>query len=137
MVAGYDWPQRGGQALHLRITTIEEATHGDRDDPLMRLYTLYPTGGGFSNKTIDYRGIELSVAADSIKQAFFFAYKKARSAGPLSPAGIVEFYQRSGDDRGWHQLWCGCRMHRGIGLRNGMTKTEIVAAMRSHTCGGA
>lgn len=103
----------------------------------MRLYTLYPKGGSFSNKTIDYQGTELSIAAESIKQAFYFAHNLAWSAGPESPAGIVEHYQRGGGERGWHRLWCGCRIHGGIGLRNAMPKTEIVGAMRSHTCAEA
>lgn len=101
----------------------------------MRLYTLYPTGCSFSNKTVDYQGTELSIAAESIKQAFHFAYNQSWSDGPDSPAGIVELYQRGGGKRGWHQLWCGCRIHGGIGLRNAMPRSEIVNAMRSHSCG--
>jgi hypothetical protein len=53
----------------------------------MRLYTLYPTIDGYSNKTIDYNGVELSIAAESIKRAFYFAYNDVWAEGPENPSG--------------------------------------------------
>ena len=34
-----------------------------------KVYVLFPHGGSFSVKTIDYHGTELSVAATSVRQA--------------------------------------------------------------------
>lgn len=40
-----------------------------------KVYALFPHGGSFSVKTIDYHGTELSVAATSVRQAYALAHK--------------------------------------------------------------
>jgi len=100
----------------------------------MRIYTLYSSYSGFSVKSVDYHGTTYKVAAESVKQAFFFAHNQKWSDGPDASAGIVEIYHRGGDKQGWHQLWCGCKIHGGLGIKNAMTKTALVKAMRSHEC---
>ncbi|KRF11035.1 hypothetical protein ASH02_19555 [Nocardioides sp. Soil796] len=100
----------------------------------LKLYTLYPSLTGFSVKSVDYDGRTSKIAAESVKQAYFYAHKVQWSQGPDSPAGIVEIYQRGGHDDGWHSLWCGCRIHWGIGLQHLMSKTALVRAMRDHEC---
>lgn len=100
----------------------------------MKLYTLYPTPSGFSVKSVDYDGRTYKIAAESVSQAFYFAHNQRWTQGPDSPAGIVEVYQRGGNEEGWHSLWCGCRIHWGIGLEHLMTRTALVRAMREHKC---
>lgn len=101
----------------------------------MKLYTLYPTSSGFSAKSVEYDGRSYEIAAESVKQAFYLAHNSRWSLGPDDPSGIVEFYQRGGSEAGWHTLWCGCRIHGGIGLKHLMSKAALVQAMRTHQCG--
>lgn len=56
---------------------------------MIKLYELYPTFGKFSVKTVDYRGDVIGVAAVSVKQALYFAYKGAWANDPETPLGIV------------------------------------------------
>ena len=100
----------------------------------MKLYTLYPYVHGFSVKTIDYDGRSYKIAAESVRQAYCFAHHDLWEQSPDNPAGIVEIYQRAGHEEGWHTLWCGCRIHWGIGLQHLMTKTSLVRAMHEHEC---
>ena len=54
---------------------------------------LFPHGGSFSVKTIDYHGTELSVAATSVRQAYALAYKGIWiDPEHTYPTGIVCIY---------------------------------------------
>jgi hypothetical protein len=98
-----------------------------------RIYKLYPTGAGFSNNTVDYHGVSYSVAAATSRQAHALAQRKTwASTEAAQPQGIVEIYQRGRDDPGDHLLWCGCRIHWGIGISHGDGVQTIRAAMDKH-----
>ena len=94
----------------------------------MKIYTLYPTGGSFSNNTIDYQGEILDIAAVSNKQAHYFAHKGIWAKDPDNPAGIVLRYKR---DVG-HRLWDGCEDFAGLDIHHGSGKRAITAAMKAH-----
>ena len=98
----------------------------------VRLYEIYPAAGGFSAKTVDYRGEIVKVAAVSIRQAYALAARRDGLEGPDQPVGIVEHYTKNGPPDGWHRLWDGCRIHGGIGLKHGASRTAITQAMQRH-----
>lgn len=97
----------------------------------MRLYTLFPTTRGFSNKTIDYHGEDLMIAAESIRQAYAFAHNDTWATSSKQPRGIVATYEREGHRDGWYLLWCGCRVF-DVGFQHGMTSTAIMRVMARH-----
>lgn len=101
-----------------------------------RTYTLFPTGRGFSNKTGDYRGQSLTIVAHTIRQAYGLAFNDVWALDSSHPVGIVESYEREGHPEGWHELWCGCRLHGGIGFDHAQRASVITAVMRRHetTC---
>ena len=73
-----------------------------------KVYTLFPTLGGFSCKTIDYHGTEYTVAATSIRQAYAVAYKDVWiDPTDKYPVGIIAIYRRTTGTT----LWCGCSGH--------------------------
>lgn len=98
----------------------------------MRIYQLYPAGGRFSNKSIDYTGVAYYVLASSIKQAYYLAYHNEWSGGICAP-GIVDVYTRGGTvvNEGWHQLWDGCRIH-GTFVSHGDRSTKVSNMMQEH-----
>ena len=98
-----------------------------------RLYELYPGGpSGLSNQSVDYHGRFILVAAGSIRQAYWLAGHMKWAASADAPVGVIESYIRGGPDEGWHELWDGCRIHHGLGLRSGASKTAITRAMKAH-----
>jgi hypothetical protein len=98
----------------------------------IKVYNLFPSWRGLSAMTADYHGETIKVAAASIRQAYYLAGRMVWSGGPDQPLGVLEHYTRDGPDEGWHLLWCGCRIHGGIGLKHGAGKRAIVAAMQTH-----
>ena len=97
-----------------------------------RIYVLYPSGGGFSNDTIDYHGTSYAVAAASSRQAHVLARGGVWATDPARPQGIVEIYEKGTGEPGDHRLWCGCRVFWGLGVRHGAGARAITAAMRKH-----
>ena len=60
-----------------------------------RVYDLYPNLGSFSCKTVDYHGVEHTVAATSIRQAYAVAHKDIWiNPADEHPVGIVSIYRR-------------------------------------------
>lgn len=102
---------------------------------MTRVYTLYPKGSSFSNKSQDYAGEQWHVLTDSLRQAYFYAYQQIGAQGPEKPEGIIERYRRGGwgDGQGWHALWCGCRLHEFYGFEHGKTRAAVVRTMNTHT----
>ena len=99
----------------------------------VRLYELYPGGrSGLSTQTKDYHGEWYKVAAVSIRQAYWLVGNRQWAAGPDEPVGVVEHYTKYGPPEGWHRLWDGCRIHGGLGLDHGASRTAIAEAMRAH-----
>lgn len=98
----------------------------------IRIYELFDGPRGLSAQTRDYHGILYMVSAVSIRQAYYLAGHMQWASDLDKPIGIVEHYTRGGADEGWWQLWCGCRIHHGLGIRHGTPKTRISAAMRAH-----
>lgn len=98
----------------------------------VKVYDLFPCGRGLSAMTADYHGETITVAAGSIRQAYYLAGRMVWSGGPGQLVGVVERYTRGGPDEGWYQLWCGCRIHGGLCLKHGAGQRAIVAAMRRH-----
>ena len=73
-----------------------------------KVYVLFPHGGSFSVKTIDYHGTELSVAATSVRQAYALAHQDIWiDPEHTHPTGIVSIYRRATG----FTLWCGCSGH--------------------------
>jgi hypothetical protein len=97
-----------------------------------RIYTLYPTIGGFSNYTEDYDGILLYIAALNNKQAHYFAHRGQWLSNLESPAGIVEQYTRGAGPPGDHRLYCGCQILGGTGVKNADGVQRIREVLRVH-----
>jgi hypothetical protein len=89
----------------------------------VKVYELYPVGGGFSSKTIDYRGEIFAVAAVSIKQAYYFAGNRIWAEDATNPKGILWVYNKfnNPDTKYWNGSsgW-------GLGPRHGAGKREIL-----------
>jgi|SRR5680860_1202784 len=98
----------------------------------LKVYQLYPMGGGFSNNTENYDGTYYYVAAVNNKQAHFFARSGLWAKTIENPAGIVDVYTRSSSPQGWHRLWCGCRIHGGIGVEHNQGVRALRAALAAH-----
>jgi hypothetical protein len=98
----------------------------------VRLYEIYPRGGGFSTRTVDYHGQAISVAAVSIRQAYWLAGRGMWASSADNPVGIVESYGRNSHPGGWYRLWDGCRIHGGLCLDRAASRTAITRAMRRH-----
>ena len=99
----------------------------------IKVYVLFPHGGSFSVKTIDYHGTELSVAAMSVRQAYALAYKGVWiDPSHRYPVGIVCMYDRSTG----HTLWCGCSGHHVTGGQpdHGAGITALREAIADHHC---
>lgn len=97
-----------------------------------KVYVVFPSGTGFSSKTIDYHGVAIYVAAVSIKQAYYLAGNRVWVDDIDQPRGIIQHYQRGGDPRGWYRLWDGCLIHGGLSIEHGDGKRKIIAGMREH-----
>lgn len=97
-----------------------------------KLYVIYPTGGGFSNDTVDYRGTSYAIAAASSRQAHVLANQDVWAKSADQPQGIVEIYRRDLGAPGDHQLWCGCRIFGGLNLRHLAGVRAIRGAMKEH-----
>lgn len=98
----------------------------------LRVYEVYQGPLGLSAQTAAYRGEFYIVAAASIRQAYWLIGHRQWAAGSDRPTGIIEHYTRGGPPEGWHRLWDGCRIHHGLGIRHGATKTALLKAMRAH-----
>lgn len=98
----------------------------------IRLYEIYPAGRGFSAQSSDYHGVIYKVAAVSIRQAYFFAGNYTWATDPNNPIGLVEVYNKHVVGEGWHHLWDDCRIHGGVGISHGDSRTRIASAMRQH-----
>ena len=94
----------------------------------VRIYQLFASGTGFSNRPTDDPGGIHYIAAESIKHAYYLAYQGTLASDVHLPSGIVEIH--AGDGR--HRLWCGCQTHGGIGVRHGDGLRLIRVAMRRH-----
>lgn len=101
----------------------------------LRIYEVYEGPHGLSAQTVDYRGEFYIVAAMSIKQAYWLIGHRQWSDSPQKIVGIVEHYTRNGAPEGWHRLWDGCRIHHGLGIRHGASKTALSTAMQRHMDG--
>jgi hypothetical protein len=97
-----------------------------------KIYTLYPAFGGFSVKTADYHGVELLVAAVSVRQAYAVAHRDVWiNPARDHPVGIVSVYRQ---DIG-PTLWCGCTGHHvHVGVRHGDGIRALRAAINAHRC---
>ena len=100
-----------------------------------KVYALFPHGGSFSVKTIDYHGTELSVAATSVRQAYALAHKGIWiDPEHTHPVGIVSIYRRATG----FTLWCGCSGHDVTGgqPRHGAGIRALRAEIDAHHCDG-
>jgi hypothetical protein len=97
-----------------------------------KLYHLFGYPDELSARTVDYHGWMCSVAAVSIKQAYYFAGNRVWATDPEDPLGIVEIYNRGAGAPGDHQMFDGCRIYGGLGLEHGAGKSVIGRAMRAH-----
>jgi hypothetical protein len=70
------------------------------DDVTVRVYELYPVGGGYSVKTIDYEGVIYAIAATSVKQAYYFAYNEVWAKDAEKPRGILWKYNKWAKEEG-------------------------------------
>jgi hypothetical protein len=96
----------------------------------VKVYELYPVPGGFSNRTTDYSGTTIAVAAASNDQAHDLAQKDVWAADPDDPLGILWVYRRG--ETPDHKLFNGDRVYGNeVGVRHGASKRAIVTWMRS------
>lgn len=100
----------------------------------IRTYQLYPTVNGYSNRSVDYRGTVVTIAAKSIKQAYYLAGNGIWFGDENAPVGILEWYRR-----GKGSIYWSSRdefTHQGPHFDNNMSKTEIVEKVKSYSGGG-
>ena len=93
----------------------------------VKVYELYPVGGGFSNNSQDYVDAIVAVAAKSSKQAHALAHRAVWANDPADPMGIL-WTSRRGQSPD-HRLFTGDRVY-GNQVRRGAGKRAISAWMR-------
>jgi hypothetical protein len=94
----------------------------------IKVYELHPLPNGrFSNRTADYAGITVAVAAPSSEQAHALAAAGSWAAGPDNPVGILWEYRRG--QKPDHHLFNGERVY-GNPVGHGAGKSAIVAWMQ-------
>jgi hypothetical protein len=95
----------------------------------IRVYELYPVPvGGFSNRTDDYSGTRVAVAASSSKQAHDLAGSDVWAAAPDEPLGILWVARRG--EAPDHRLFNGDRRY-GNHVGHGAGKQAIATWMRA------
>ena len=103
----------------------------------VRVYELYPAAsGGFSNRTDDYSGTIVAVAASSNEQAHDLAQNDVWATNPDEPGGILWVSRKvAGHD---HRLFNGDEVYGNqvFEVRHGANERNIVAWMRDVLEGG-
>jgi hypothetical protein len=117
------------------LTPLDLKEEGTAISATVKVYHLYTTyDGRVSNKTTDYHGELIQVAAVSIRQAYYLAGHNEWADQP-GDTGIVSYYWRSGpkgDGGPDHLLWCGCYIYGGLNIEHMSSKTRMVKAMIEH-----
>jgi len=96
----------------------------------VRVYTIFPRrDGSFSTKTADYDGRSISVAAKSVKQAYWLAGNGVWADSAESPVGVLSEYVKPKGTRYWYDP--ASFAHSGPSFEHGAGVRAIRSAMES------